>query len=210
MCGFIYPSCISPLYGPVAGKHSNRRSLPYAFSMAYLGSTTGRHRHGVGRGGGGGTGGDKRGGRGGRRPTGPGTDKERRGARRASWGKGGGGGKKKNRWWGALKRRKVPTEEEVPIKCGTYNIRNRRGAGSTAKGGGAGEHRHGVYAGYQYYRRSLHPRGGRVPRRRYGRTEPTPRRDRHVLQGGSGVCGGGGATVRADRAERRGSEWRMT
>ena len=29
--------------GPVAGKHSNRRSLPYASSMAYLGRTTGRH-----------------------------------------------------------------------------------------------------------------------------------------------------------------------
>ena len=27
-------------YGPVAGKHSNRRSLPYASSMAYLGRTT--------------------------------------------------------------------------------------------------------------------------------------------------------------------------
>ena len=56
-CIFFY---ISPLqfwrisehfisYGPVAGKHSNRRSLPYASSMAYLGSTTGRHRHGVGK-----------------------------------------------------------------------------------------------------------------------------------------------------------------
>ena len=40
-----------------------------------------------------------------------------------------------------------------------------------------------------------------------GRTEPTPRRDRHVLQGGSGVCGGGGATVRAERAQLRGGEW---
>ena len=39
--------------GPVASKHSNRRSLLYAGSMAYLGRTTGRHRHGVGKGGGG-------------------------------------------------------------------------------------------------------------------------------------------------------------
>ena len=37
---------------------------------------------------------------------------------------GGGGVKKKSRWWGALKRSKVPTEEEVPIKFGTYNIWN--------------------------------------------------------------------------------------
>ena len=35
-------------HGPVASKHSNRRSLQYACSMAYLGSTTGRHQHGVG------------------------------------------------------------------------------------------------------------------------------------------------------------------
>ena len=40
------------IYGPVASKHSNRRSLLYASSMAYLGRTTGRHRHGVGKGGG--------------------------------------------------------------------------------------------------------------------------------------------------------------
>ena len=81
------------MYGPVAGKHSNRRSLPYACSMAYLGSTTGRHRHGVGRGGGGGNGGGHTGGRGGRRPAGAGTDKEQQGARRASQGRGGRGGK---------------------------------------------------------------------------------------------------------------------
>ena len=36
------------IHGPVASKHSNRRSLLYASSMAYLGRTTGRHRHGVG------------------------------------------------------------------------------------------------------------------------------------------------------------------
>ena len=40
--------------------------------------------------------------------------------------------KKKNRWWGALKRSKVPTEEEVPIKFGTYNIRNGRNGGLEA------------------------------------------------------------------------------
>ena len=42
--------------GPVASKHSNQRSLIYAGSMAYLGLTTGRHRHGVGKGGGANTG----------------------------------------------------------------------------------------------------------------------------------------------------------
>ena len=41
------------IYGPVASKHSNQRSLLYAGSMAYLGRTTGQHRHGVGKGGGG-------------------------------------------------------------------------------------------------------------------------------------------------------------
>ena len=40
-------------YGPVASKHSNRRSLLYASSMAYLGRTTGQHRHRVGKEGGG-------------------------------------------------------------------------------------------------------------------------------------------------------------
>ena len=45
------------LYGPVASKHGNQRSLLYASSMAYLGRTTGRQRHGVGKGGGTGTGG---------------------------------------------------------------------------------------------------------------------------------------------------------
>ena len=82
------------LYGPVDSKHSNQRSLLYAGSMAYLGRTTGRHRHGVEKGGGRGTGegqirgaggtgtnGDQRG------PTRQGTDKEWRWARRASWGK---------------------------------------------------------------------------------------------------------------------------
>ena len=47
-------------------------------------------------------------------------------------GGGGGGGKKKNRWWGALKRSKDPTEEEVPIKFGTYNIRNGQNRGLEA------------------------------------------------------------------------------
>ena len=34
----------------MASKHGNRRSLLYACSMAYLGRTTGRHRHVVGKG----------------------------------------------------------------------------------------------------------------------------------------------------------------
>ena len=37
-------------HGPVASKHGNRRSLVYAGSMA-IGRTTGRQRHGVGKGG---------------------------------------------------------------------------------------------------------------------------------------------------------------
>ena len=44
----------------------------------------------------------------------------------------GGGGKKKNRWWVPLRRNRGPTEEEVPIKFGTYNIRNGRNGGLEA------------------------------------------------------------------------------
>ena len=61
-----------------------------------------------------------------------GTDGERRWARRASRGKGGGGGEKKNRWWGPLRRNRGSTEEEEPIKFGTYNIRNGRNGGLEA------------------------------------------------------------------------------
>ena len=76
------------LYSPVASKQSNRRSLLYASSMTYLGRTTGRHRHGVGKG----EGEQERGGneyRGleGQGLTRQGTDEERRWARRASRGK---------------------------------------------------------------------------------------------------------------------------
>ena len=72
----------------MASKHSNQRSLLYAGSMAYLGRTTGQHRHGVGKGGGDRNGGGgEYGGREGRGPTGQGTDEERRWARRASRGK---------------------------------------------------------------------------------------------------------------------------
>ena len=41
----------------------------------------------------------------------------------------GGGREKKDRWWGLLRRNRGSTEEEVPIKFGTYNIRNRRNWG---------------------------------------------------------------------------------
>ena len=44
-------------------------------------------------------------------------------------GEGEGAGKKKNRWWGPLIRNRDSTEEEVPIKFGTYNIRNGRNGG---------------------------------------------------------------------------------
>ena len=44
-------------------------------------------------------------------------------------GEGGGAGKKKSRWWGSLRRNRGSTEEEVPIKFGTYNIRNSRNGG---------------------------------------------------------------------------------
>ena len=41
----------------------------------------------------------------------------------------GGGKEKGDRWWGARMRTRGSTKEEVPIKFGTYNIRNRRNGG---------------------------------------------------------------------------------
>ena len=41
----------------------------------------------------------------------------------------GGGKEKRDRWWGPLRRNRGSTEEEVPIKFGTYNIRNGRNGG---------------------------------------------------------------------------------
>ena len=43
-----------------------------------------------------------------------------------------GEGEKKDRWWGPLRRNRGSTEEEVPIKFGTYNIRNGRNGGLEA------------------------------------------------------------------------------
>ena len=113
--------------GPVASKHGNRRSLLNAGSMA-LGRTTGRQRHGVGKGG------DQE--RGGERTRGAG---ETGNGNRTATGEGGesgggkgtmGGGKEKlDRWWGARMRTRGSTKEEVPIKFGTYNIRNGRNGG---------------------------------------------------------------------------------
>ena len=121
------------LDGPVASKHGNRRSLLYAGSMAYLGRTTGRQRHGVGKGGGG----QEQGGGGIRGTGGTGTDGtgNGRGTSVGEAGESGGGegaGKKKNRLWGPLRRNRGSTEEEVPIKFGTYNIRNGRNGGLEA------------------------------------------------------------------------------
>ena len=39
---------------------------------------------------------------------------------------------KENRWWGPLRRNRGSTEEEVPIKFGTYNIWNGRNGGLEA------------------------------------------------------------------------------
>ena len=47
-------------------------------------------------------------------------------------GEGEGAGKKKDRWWGPLRRNRGSTEEEVPIKFSTYNIRNGRNGGLEA------------------------------------------------------------------------------
>ena len=128
-CMHVYHDTIN---GPVTSKHSNRRSLLYVGSMAYLGRTTGRHRHGVGKGGGGeGTGGTN---------TGDRRDGDRRDREQTRNG-GGRGGRvggrrgsrgKENRWWGTLRRNRGSTEEEVLIKFSTYNIRNGRNGGLEA------------------------------------------------------------------------------
>ena len=47
-------------------------------------------------------------------------------------GEGEGARKKKDRWWGPLRRNRGSTEEEVPIKFSTYNIRNGRNGGLEA------------------------------------------------------------------------------
>ena len=41
----------------------------------------------------------------------------------------GGGGGKVDRWWGVIRRTRGSTKEEVPIRFGTYNIRNGRSGG---------------------------------------------------------------------------------
>ena len=93
-----------------------------------IGRTTGRQRHRVGKGG--------EWERGGERIRGTGETGNGNGT---STGKGGesGGGKgtmggrreKGDRWWGARMRTRGSTKEEVPIKFGTYNIRNGRNRG---------------------------------------------------------------------------------
>ena len=112
----------------MASKHSNRRSLLYAGSMEYLGRTTGRQRHGVGKGGGGGagTGGGQIRGTGGTGTNRTGNGQGITVGKAGESGEGEGAGKKKNRWWGHLRRNRGSTEEEVPIKFGTYNLRNGR------------------------------------------------------------------------------------
>ena len=108
----------------MARKHGNRRSLLNAGSMA-LGRTTGRQRHGVGKGwererGGGRIRGAGETGNGDGTATGEGGE--------SGGGKGtmGGGKGKGDSWWGARIRTRGSTKEEVPIKFGTYNIRNGR------------------------------------------------------------------------------------
>ena len=93
-----------------------------------LGSTTCRQRHGVGKGG-------KRE-REGERTKGAGETGNRHGTETGEAGESGGGKEAKggekekgDRWWGAIKRTRGSTKEEVPIRFGTYNIRNRRNVG---------------------------------------------------------------------------------
>ena len=108
-------------------KHGNLRSLLNAGSMA-LGRTTGRKRHGVGKGG------EQE--RGGEQTRGAGETRNRNGTAPGEGGESGGGkrtkveGKeKRDRLWGARTRTRGSTKEEVPIKSDTYNIRNGRNGG---------------------------------------------------------------------------------
>ena len=113
--------------GPVDSKHSNLRPPLNSGSMA-LGSTTCRKRHGVGKGGerergGKWTRGSGETGNGHRTGTGEAGESDR--GEEAK-----GGGKEKGvRWWGAIKRTRGSMKEEVPIRFGTYNIRNGRNGG---------------------------------------------------------------------------------
>ena len=92
-----------------------------------LGSTTCRQQYGVGRGGNG-NGGDRTRGAG---ETGNGHITVTGEVGESSEGKEakGGGGGKGDRWWGAIRRTIGSTKAEVPIRFGTYNIRNNRSRG---------------------------------------------------------------------------------
>ena len=93
-----------------------------------IGRMTGRQRHGVGKGW------EQE--RGGEQTRGAGETRNRNGTAPGEEGESGGGkgtkGGRKEKgylWWVARTRTRGSTKEEVPIKFGTYNIRNRRTGG---------------------------------------------------------------------------------
>ena len=92
-----------------------------------LGSTACRQRHGVGKGG------ERGPEREGERTGGAGVTGNGQGTETGESGRGeeanGGGKKKGDSWWGAFKRTRGSTKEELPIRFGTYNIRNGRNGG---------------------------------------------------------------------------------
>ena len=83
-----------------------------------LESTTGRQRHGVGKGG------DRERGGEGETRNGNGTETGEGGKSGRGKGTMGEGKEKRDRWWGPCTCTRGSTKEEVPIKFGTYNIRN--------------------------------------------------------------------------------------
>ena len=97
-----------------------------AGSMA-LGSTTCRQRHGVG------VGGERGPEQGGERTGEAGETGNGQGTKTGESGRGeeanGGGKEKGDRWWGAFTRTRGYKKEEVPIRFGTYKIRNGRNGG---------------------------------------------------------------------------------
>ena len=120
----------------------------------------------------------------------------------------GGRMKKGARWWGAFKRTGGSTKEEVPIRFGTYNIRNGRNGGleSALRGMSQPNMDMGIFQETKctdgiYTRESA---GYRVVATQFAK--PTPRRSGTILQAVATFRGGGRPGVRAQRLELRGRD----
>ena len=92
-----------------------------------------------------------------------------------------------------------PTDGTLPIRFGTYNIRNGRTGGLEAalRGDVPGQYGPGHPPGDVTHRWRLHPQVGRLQSHCDGCAEPTPRRRRTFLPPHTPLRGGGGGEVRA-------------